>query len=150
MALSSHPNTETLSSNPPFLSYLDSLFESQILCGAMSQGIDKSEVEETWLDWRKRVQHPYFGLSTFFITQNGAAKGGIRLGPTVKALVDGAASDGCDVVSKLYSFGVDCGLLNELSYSYHTFYFDVLGGESSQCIHGICICSNPAISITNW
>ncbi|KAL7511161.1 hypothetical protein ACHAXN_008062 [Cyclotella atomus] len=97
MALSSHPNTETLSSNPSFLSYLDSLFESQILCGAMSQGIEKSEVEETWLDWRKRVQHPYFGLSTFFITQNGAAKGGIRLGPTVKALVDGAVSDGCDV-----------------------------------------------------
>jgi hypothetical protein len=99
MALSSHPNTETLSSLTPFLSYLDSLFESQILIGATSQGIDYREVEETWLDWRKRVQHPYFGLSTFFITQNGAAKGGIRLGPTVKALIDGAVGDGSDVVS---------------------------------------------------
>jgi hypothetical protein len=99
MALSSHPNTETLSSLTPFLSYLDSLFEYQILIGATSQGIDSREVEEMWLDWRKRVQHPYFGLSTFFITQNGAAKGGIRLGPTVKALIDGAVGDGSNVVS---------------------------------------------------
>ena len=33
------------------------------------------------------MTHPHFGLSTFFITQNGAAKGGIRLGPTVADLL---------------------------------------------------------------
>lgn len=89
MALSSHPNTDSLSSTP-FITYLDSLFETQILPAAINEGIDEKETNNTWLDWRRRVQHPYFGLSTFFITQNGAAKGGIRLGPTVKALVDGA------------------------------------------------------------
>lgn len=97
MALSSQPNTETLSSASLFLSYLDSLFDSQILPAAVIEGISQTEVENTWADWRKRVQHPHFGLSTFFITQNGAAKGGIRLGPTVKALVDGAVRDGAEV-----------------------------------------------------
>ncbi len=40
--------------------------------------------------------HPHFGLSTFFITQNGAAKGGIRLGPSVKSLVCGSQCLGKD------------------------------------------------------
>ena len=88
MALSSLSNTETLSSIPVILSYLDSLFTTQILPAAISEGISKEETESTWLDWRKRVQHPHFGLSTFFITQNGAAKGGIRLGPSVRSLVN--------------------------------------------------------------
>jgi hypothetical protein len=46
-----------------------------------------SETDAAWVDWRKRLQHPHFGLSTFFITQNGAAKCGIRLGPTIRSLV---------------------------------------------------------------
>jgi hypothetical protein len=60
----------------------------------MYDGIAKEEAESTWIDWKKRVQHKYFGLGTFFITQNGAAKGGIRLGPTVKSLVESAVSSG--------------------------------------------------------
>jgi hypothetical protein len=40
-----------------------------------------------WTDWQQRLLHPHFGLSTFFITQNGAAKGGIRLGPTIVDLL---------------------------------------------------------------
>lgn len=93
MALSSHPNTETLSSTT-FLPYIDALYQSQILPAAINEGIDSNEVNATWNDWRKRVQHPHFGLSTFFITQNGAAKGGIRLGPSILALVDGAVRNG--------------------------------------------------------
>eukprot|EP00804_Cyclotella_cryptica_P002553 CCRYP_010393-RA/>CCRYP_010393-RA protein AED:0.07 eAED:0.07 QI:58/0.6/0.66/1/1/1/6/1554/1100 len=95
MASSSFPNTESLSSpsSSLFLSYLDSLYQTQILPGALHDGISEQETESTWHDWRKRMQHPYFGLSTFFITQNGAAKGGIRLGPTLKSLVNGAVGD---------------------------------------------------------
>lgn len=104
MALSCHSNTETLSSIPLILSYLDSLFTTQILPAAISEGIPKNEIESTWVDWRKRVQHPYFGLSTFFITQNGAAKGGIRLGPSVRALVNGFV--GYTGVEVRFYFGV--------------------------------------------
>jgi hypothetical protein len=35
----------------------------------------------------QRLLHGYFGMSTFFITQNGAAKGGIRFSPTLIALI---------------------------------------------------------------
>jgi hypothetical protein len=69
------------------LNYLESLYQAQILPGAVYDGISESETDATWIDWRKRLQHPHFGLSTFFITQNGAAKCGIRLGPTIKSLV---------------------------------------------------------------
>lgn len=35
-----------------------------------------------------RLVHAHFGLSAFFITQNGAAKGGIRIAPTIADLVN--------------------------------------------------------------
>jgi len=105
MALSAQPNTETLSATPYFLKYLDSLFETQILPAAISDGISQKETVDTWQDWRKRVQHPYFGLSTFFITQNVAAKSGIRLGPSVKALIGSAVgSDKVSFNSILHAF----------------------------------------------
>ena len=92
MALLGLVNTEALcnssESSGIILNYLDSLYESQILPGAVSDGISADETNATWEDWRKRLQHPHFGLSTFFITQNGAAKCGIRLGPTIKSLVN--------------------------------------------------------------
>ena len=40
-----------------------------------------------WDDWHQRLLHGSFGLSTFFITQNGAAKGGIRFTPTLTPLL---------------------------------------------------------------
>jgi hypothetical protein len=91
MALLSMVNTEALcqpsASSGVILKYLDSLYRAQILPGAVYDGISEGETDATWVDWRKRLQHPHFGLSTFFITQNGAAKCGIRLGPTIKSLV---------------------------------------------------------------
>lgn len=72
------------------MAYLDSFFQEQILKGVectSSFSGDAMEAKLVWEDWKKRLIHPYFGLSTFFITQNGAAKGGIRIGPTVKDLL---------------------------------------------------------------
>ena len=67
--------------------YLDSIFKGQILVAAKSCFGDDVDADAVYQDWRKRLTHPYFGLSTFFITQNGAAKGGIRISPTVKDLI---------------------------------------------------------------
>mmetsp|Transcript_21128 Transcript_21128/g.41839 ORF Transcript_21128/g.41839 Transcript_21128/m.41839 type:complete len:1121 (+) Transcript_21128:71-3433(+) len=95
MALSSLLNTDSLSNSPSsnrlLLTYLDTLFQTQILPASTIEGITPEEILATWQDWRQRLIHPHFGLSTFFITQNGAAKGGIRLGPTVKSLVRGSS-----------------------------------------------------------
>lgn len=63
--------------------YLDSLFENQIAVAAA----DAEAATAVYKDWRQRLIHAHFGLSTFFITQNGASKGGIRLGPTVCDLI---------------------------------------------------------------
>jgi hypothetical protein len=67
------------------MEYLDALFETQILEGA-STTYGRQETMDVYQDWRARLTHPHFGLSSFFITQNGAAKGGIRLSPTIKSL----------------------------------------------------------------
>jgi len=72
------------------MKYLDSFFENQIRKGVVvTDAFEASEedAEYVYNDWRQRLTHAYFGLSTLFITQNGAAKGGIRIGPTVADLV---------------------------------------------------------------
>ena len=69
------------------MKYLDSYFVDQILAAASNQ-FGKEETELVYEDWRRRLCHPNFGLSTFFITQNGAAKGGIRIGPTIRDLIE--------------------------------------------------------------
>ena len=97
MAVSSLVNTEALCDSSPtspaanILAYVDSLYQSQILSAAVSDGISAEETDAAWSDWRQRLLHPKFGLSTFFITQNGAAKCGIRLGPTIKGLTNDSA-----------------------------------------------------------
>ncbi|GKY99938.1 hypothetical protein MPSEU_000947400 [Mayamaea pseudoterrestris] len=69
--------------------YLDSLFSSQILPAAVaSLSIESSDCQAVYTNWRTRLLHPHFGLSSFFVTQNGAAKGGIRLSPTVLDLME--------------------------------------------------------------
>lgn len=67
-------------------SYLDSLVQNQIFAAAIPQ-FGKEETEAAWKDWRGRLVHPHFGLSSFFITQNGAAKAGIRWGATITELI---------------------------------------------------------------
>lgn len=89
MALSKFLLTDTLSSGSDeaklLMEYLDSFFEHQILPAA-AEAYGAEETKAVYQDWRGRLTHAHFGLSTFFITQNGAAKGGIRIGPTIRAL----------------------------------------------------------------
>eukprot|EP00536_Pseudo-nitzschia_multiseries_P018300 jgi/Psemu1/70501/estExt_Genemark1.C_23640003 len=105
MAVSGMTLTDVLSSSSDpgselLMKYLDSFFENQIRRGVAvatefssssssttSPGIAATEARHVYDDWRRRLTHAHFGLSTFFITQNGAAKGGIRIGPTVRDLV---------------------------------------------------------------
>jgi hypothetical protein len=73
------------SSSTIFIRYLDALVHGQIIHATSST--HQAEAKAVYKDWRRRLMHPHFGLSTFFITQNGPAKGGIRLGPTVVDLI---------------------------------------------------------------
>ncbi|CAB9528763.1 expressed unknown protein [Seminavis robusta] len=72
-----------------FLAYLDALVQHQIVPSSFPGfGTHAPETKATYFDdWRPRLTHAHFGLATFFITQNAAAKGGIRLGPTVRDLL---------------------------------------------------------------
>jgi mannitol-1-phosphate/altronate dehydrogenase len=90
LALLKCPMTDALSAPGSttallLLDYLDALVQHQIVKACDTQLTKEAQI--VYQDWRRRLTHPYFGLSTFFITQNGPAKGGIRLGPTVQDLV---------------------------------------------------------------
>lgn len=91
MALRKILMTDKLSSQSDeaalIMAYLDALFKNQILPAA-EKLYGMEETKAVYEDWRGRLIHAHFGLSTFFITQNGAAKGGIRLGPTIRSLFD--------------------------------------------------------------
>jgi len=92
LSLLKYTMTDTLSGDTEaarlLMEYLDALTETQILAaGAPGLPPYSSEAAAVYADWRTRLTHPHFGLSSFFITQNGAAKGGIRLGPTLKDLM---------------------------------------------------------------
>lgn len=94
MALLGFVTTDVLSSGTTeaalLMKYLDSFFDHQILLGALATTefqTTPQDIQAVYDDWRQRLIHAHFGLSTFFITQNGAAKGGIRLGPTVRDLI---------------------------------------------------------------
>jgi len=91
MALVGLTMTDALSSKSDggatlILVYLDALFQTQILPAA-TPDYGKAETKAVYEDWRRRLCHAHFGLSTFFITQNGAAKGGIRIAPTIRSLL---------------------------------------------------------------
>jgi len=87
MALQGLTMTDQLNHHPILVEYLDALVRDQISVAACASHTASQEaVDAVWADWRSRLTHLQFGLSTFFITQNGAAKGGIRLGPTVRDL----------------------------------------------------------------
>jgi len=95
MALTGMVLTDILSSQEDsraklIVQYLDSFFYHQIVKGVDSTAefaATPEDAKSVYDDWRRRLIHAHFGLSTFFITQNGAAKGGIRIGPTVKDLI---------------------------------------------------------------
>jgi hypothetical protein len=108
MALSGLVTTDVLSSKSYearlLMKYLDSFFEHQILKAVEAttkfEGI-RSDAQAVYEDWRRRLCHAHFGLSTFFITQNGAAKGGIRIGPTIKDLILSSQPIQCSTVFAL-------------------------------------------------
>ena len=90
LALLGHVQTNVLhdtGGGSVFIKYLDALVEEQIIMAYEKGSTQKEEAELVWNDWRRRLMHPHFGLSSFFITQNGTAKGGIRWGPTVVDLI---------------------------------------------------------------
>ena len=99
LALLKHPETDVLSSDDGkiFMTYLDSLVDNQIIPAATISMASKEEAVAVWEDWRGRLCHPHFGLSSFFITQNGSAKGGIRFGPTVTDLLNSGESSSLKV-----------------------------------------------------
>jgi hypothetical protein len=90
LALLRNLQTTVLSTEEPgklFMKYLESLVCDQIIpVAAMSMSNDQ-EAQLVWDDWKARLLHPNFGLSNFFITQNGAFKGGIRWKDTVTELL---------------------------------------------------------------
>ncbi len=85
-------SSSTSSTSALLMKYLDSFFERQILPAGCRRFRDTEEIAKdiryVYDDWRRRLIHAHFGLSTFFITQNGAAKGGIRIGPTIRDLIE--------------------------------------------------------------
>jgi len=93
MALSSLLMTDVLARDESYeaatilMKYLDSFVKDQVLASRDMQA-RTLEAEAAWDDWRRRLCHPAFGLSTFFITQNGEKKGGIRMSPTIKNLME--------------------------------------------------------------
>jgi hypothetical protein len=99
LALQNHLQTTVLSTKKPgllFIDYLESLVCQQIIPATISSSLaTKEEAQGVWEDWKRRLMHPHFGLSTLFITQDGAAEGGIRLGPTVVDLLSAKHEDSC-------------------------------------------------------
>lgn len=84
MALCGLWTTDKLNDHSLFVEYVDAFVSGQVLPAATATlAASQAEVQAVWDDWRKRLLHPSFGLSCLFITQNAAAKGGIRFGPTV-------------------------------------------------------------------
>jgi hypothetical protein len=89
LALSSYLDTTILSKEAYhlFMPYLDSFFRTQILPSISNAASSREEAEKVYAEWRYRLMHPHFGLSTFFIGQNGVMKSGIRISPTVQKLL---------------------------------------------------------------
>ncbi|KAG7340168.1 hypothetical protein IV203_037250 [Nitzschia inconspicua] len=109
LALLGHPETTILSTKDPgnlFMNYLESLVNNQIVPAATASVTTNDEALEVWSDWKARLKHPTFGLSTFFITQNGAVKGGIRWGDTIRELLkyDPGGSDSKVSVSFAFAY----------------------------------------------
>jgi len=108
MALTGLVMTDVLSSDSEesklILNYLDSLVANQIVPGVEATTdftATKAETQAVYEDWRRRLIHAHFGLSTFFITQNGAAKGGIRIGPTIRELIQSSSHIQCSTAFSL-------------------------------------------------
>mmetsp|Transcript_16253 Transcript_16253/g.18775 ORF Transcript_16253/g.18775 Transcript_16253/m.18775 type:complete len:483 (-) Transcript_16253:363-1811(-) len=117
--LSDHHTTTNGNNSKVLVRYIDSFFHQQIKEALKEKGKTtpttttttnnnesavaspssiEVEADAVYEDWRKRLLHGNFGLSTFFITQNGASKGGIRLGPTIRDLIQAGKPITCSTV----------------------------------------------------
>jgi len=100
-------NNSAASTSSLLMNYLDSLFQHQILKAVEGNNTGDlgdtttEDVQAVYDDWRGRLMHAHFGLSTFFITQNCAAKGGIRLGPTIVDLLKCGEDVKCSTIFAL-------------------------------------------------
>ena len=109
LALNNYPTTAMLSSDSKdagtIMSMLDSYFASSILPSAVTTvpGVTSESVAETYSSWRQRLQHPGFGLSSFFICQNSAQKVGVRIAPTVNGL-SSPTVDSCLVTALMLTY----------------------------------------------
>lgn len=72
MALSWFSNTSDAIQNSLFIDLINGIFYQDIY--QSFQGEQRKRAEETFIEWRRRLQHPFFGLSTFFINQNALIK----------------------------------------------------------------------------
>lgn len=72
MALSGMSGTSSCVSNPVFLDLIDGIFWRDIF-PTIELNLQKI-AESTYNEWVKRLKHPYFEMSTFFICQNAIQK----------------------------------------------------------------------------
>jgi hypothetical protein len=67
--------------------YLESLFETSIQPALRELGYPDEQSRPVFEDWNRRLHHPSFGLSAFFITQNNSDKFKIRHLPALEPLL---------------------------------------------------------------
>jgi mannitol-1-phosphate/altronate dehydrogenase len=99
LALNGYSTTGMLSKGSQdadrIMGLLDSYYKSSVMPSAVSSiPVEPLAVDFTYSSWRQRLQHPGFGLSSFFICQNAAQKVGVRIVPTVNGL-DSPTVDCC-------------------------------------------------------
>jgi mannitol-1-phosphate/altronate dehydrogenase len=86
LSLSGHGSTTALALQPYFMEFLSALYDRDIAPGCVADlELTRADIDAVWQDWSRRLQHPSFGLSTLFITQNAYTKLGLRLMPSVNA-----------------------------------------------------------------
>ncbi|TMW68008.1 hypothetical protein Poli38472_007680 [Pythium oligandrum] len=81
---------DALKQYPVLLEYVNALFEKDILPSLLARGIPRDVAQATYNEWIERMQHPHFGLDTFWVAQNGMVKFGVRL---LSAIIANASND---------------------------------------------------------
>ena len=99
LAASGRPKTTHLTTESGAIigAYLLSLFESAIAPALSSSDYPSSVTDPVYADWSRRLHHPSFGLSSFFITQNNSTKYSLRHLPTLKLLLTGPTGPSVDM-----------------------------------------------------
>ena len=73
MALSWFPGTSACINNKQFIKLIDGIFWQDIH-PTFAEGPERKHAEKTYIEWRSRLQHPNFEMSTFFVCQNATQK----------------------------------------------------------------------------